>query len=578
MTRIDELEQHIIQRFFLGRHVPIGVQDYETLISKRLFYVDKTSFIRDWWERADEVTLITRPRRFGKTLTMSMVNSFFSNRYANRSDLFEGLSIWDHAKYRKLQGTYPVLFLSFGAVKSANCESRKDQIKACLQQQLQGFCYLLEQQLLLPDEEALYHSFLAPTISDSEVFRIIPFLCQVLHRIYQKKVILLLDEYDTPMLEAWQSGDWENFSGFMRVLLNSFFKTNPFLERGLLTGITRISKESFFSDLNHLCVAGMTSPLYATAFGFTEKEVFSAMDEQHLPGKEIVKEWYDGFCIGNHSDIYNPWSIINFLSTGKIKAYWAHSSSNKLISDIFRPAEATMKQTLDDLIHGHTLHVPIDEEISFSELIYHPKSIWGLLVASGYLKIISVTEDDCFELAVTNKEVKLMLVDLVREWFTISPGYHPFLKALLADDLYYMNISMQQIVESTFSYFDTSNGTSPIGAESFYHGFVLGLMVHLEKDFIITSNRESGLGRYDVMLEPRDAAQNHAMILEFKLRRPNAEDNLESAAKTALAQIHEKKYATGLITRGIDTNNIFAYGFAFEGKQVLIQGGLLQEQ
>lgn len=577
------LEQHRIRqkkrvlayarRFYLGRHVPIGVQDYETLITRKLFYVDKTDFIREWWEQADEVTLITRPRRFGKTLNMSMLNCFFSTQYANRSDLFDGLSIWTYPKFRKLQGTYPVIFLSFGAVKSGDCEIQKEQIKACLNLTLRSFHYLLDQHLLSLDEEAQYHQFLTHTLTDADACQIVPFLSMVLYRIYQRKAIVLLDEYDTPMLEAWLSGNWDTFSTFMRALLNSFFKTNLFLERGLLTGITRIGKESFFSDFNHLCAVGATSPLYAASFGFTETEVFDAMDEQHLSEKAKVKEWYDGFHFGTHKDIYNPWSIINYLRSGEFRAYWVHSSSNKLISDLFRPAGSEMKHILEDLMNGNHLFTPMEEDVAFSDLNRHPKAVWSLLVASGYLKVVSRDSDGIYELAVTNKEVSLMLVDLVQEWFAVAPGYHSFIEALLTDDLYYMNITMQSIMESVFSYFDTSGGANPLGAESFYHGFVLGLIVHLDQRYIITSNRESGLGRYDVMMEPRDPANSHAIILEFKIRRPDREADLDAAADAALAQIDKKKYAADLIARGIEKNNIYCYGFAFDGKQVLIKGG-----
>lgn len=556
-------------RYYMGRPVPVGVQSYETLITKKLFYVDKTFFIRDWWNQNDEVTLIARPRRFGKTLNMHMVECFFSNRYSGRSDLFEGLTIWKYREFQALQGTYPVLFLSFGAVKMHTPEGIREQLMGQLDLKLWELLDQTGKDALTEEEKLSLNRYLQTRIFP-EKLQAIPFLCRTYYRIYGKKTIILLDEYDTPALEAWTAGIWQEVADDLRNLLNIMFMSNSYLERALLTGITRISRESFFSDLNHLKVADMTSDSYATAFGFTEKEVFDAMDEQHLTNKQEVKEWYDGFRIGAQCDIYNPWSIVNFLSEHELKAYWVHSASNRLISSIFRSGDRGRKMLLEDLMKDRPVFVPLQEDLSFQNLAFQGEAVWSLLFASGYLKIAEEKEDGRYGLIPVNREVKMLLVDMVKEWFDGTEGYSGFLEALLCNDIFYMNEFMERTVQSLFSFFDTS--AEKAQPEKFYHGFILGLMVTLEKDYIIRSNRESGLGRADVLLEPRNSEGFPAIILEFKVHRGGHEKSLEETVESALRQIQEKKYETEFLERGIPQDRIYAYGIAFRGKEVLIRG------
>jgi hypothetical protein len=556
----------------MPRTVAIGIQDFEKLRSTQCFYVDKTDFIKEWWENADDVTLITRPRRFGKTLNMSMLECFFSVKYADRADLFEGLSIWEDEKYRSLQGTYPVISLSFAAVKETNYAFAKERIYQILVGLYEKNHFILDSGVLT-DTEAQYFKSVNMSMNDAIATMSIHKLCDFLSKYYGKKVIVLLDEYDTPMQEAFVNGFWDELVAFTRGLFNATFKTNPYLERGIMTGITRVSKESIFSDLNNLEVVTTTSVKYPIAFGFTEAEVFSAMDELGYTNKDKVKEWYDGFTFGTTTDIYNPWSILNFLDKGIINVYWANTSGNALVNRLIQSGNPEIKMEFEELLNGGRLHKVIDEQIVYSQLLDDESAIWSLLLASGYLKlentvIYGYTECD---LCLTNKEVHIMFENMVRGWFRKEQYvYNSFLKALLLDDVEAMNEFMNDIALNCFSNFDIAKNASGKDApERFYHGFVLGLMVELGDRYEMKSNRESGFGRYDIMLRPLDKEKDNAYIIEFKVKKKR-EATLEDTLQNALAQIEEKQYEKELIAAGIPEAHIRKYGFAFEGKTVLI--------
>ena len=566
----------------MARTVGIGIQSFREIIENNCFYIDKTDFIREWWESRDSVTLITRPRRFGKTLTMSMTEQFFSVEYAGRGDLFEGLEIWKEEAYRQLQGTYPVISLTFANVKETNYETTSYRIRQLLMKVYEKNAFLRQCEQL-SEAEKIYFEQMASDMSEKDAPLALYNLSDFLFRYYGKKVIILLDEYDTPMQEAYVDGYWNELTAFTRSLFNSTFKTNPWLERAIMTGITRISKESVFSDLNNLKVITATSDEYAASFGFTEEEVFAAMDEYGYEGKEKVKYWYDGFVFGGQRDIYNPWSILNYLDTGKLRTYWANTSSNSLVSKLIREGDRELKTEFESLLQGEALRTRIEEQIVYNQLDTNEEAIWSLLLAAGYLKAVSFGGDDDgydeegnyqdpeYELELTNFEVRLMFQRMVGSWFSESRAdYNDFIRALLLGDIDAMNTYMNRVTLATFSYFDTGKGgAGEAEPERFYHGFVLGLMVELRDRYALTSNRESGFGRYDVMLEPL-SRKDDAIIIEFKVFNPRKEKDPEETLRNARRQIEDRKYETALLAKGIPADRIRKYGFVFEGKTVLI--------
>lgn len=559
--------------------VAIGLQSFEEIRDRDVFYVDKTGFMKEWWKNGDSVTLITRPRRFGKTLNLSMVECFFSNRYAGRADLFEGLSIWEEEECRKWQGTYPVIFLSFAKVKTSDYKGMRYAIANIIFEAYQRNRFLLDNDTLSENEKEYFNS-IKPDMDEEVQADAINRLSDFLSRYYEKKVIILLDEYDTPMQEAWLSGYWDEVVSFFRGFFNATFKTNPYMERGLITGITRVSKESIFSDLNNLEVITTTSEKYAAYFGFTEQEVFQALDNMGLSEeKQGVKDWYDGFTFGSVRDIYNPWSITNFISRkGEYDTYWADSSGNGLINSLIRRGSADIKKKMELLMQGDSFEVELDEQIVFDQLDHDENAIWSLLLATGYLRVEHLERKGrllhkYYTLKLTNLEIESMFARMIRGWFggRNRQDYNDFIKALLIDDVDAMNEFMNRIALQSFSSFDIAKGAAADDdPERFYHGFVLGLMVGLEEGFAVSSNKESGFGRYDVLLKPVDKEKDNAYIFEFKVHKPGKEKSLEETVANALAQIKEKGYETELTAEGISPEHIRKYGFAFSGKKCLI--------
>ena len=564
----------------MAKVVSIGNQSFESIREKDNFYVDKTLFIREWWDSDDAVTLITRPRRFGKTLNMNMLECFFSNKYKDRGDLFKGLEIWNDEKYRELQGTYPVIFLSFASIKQVRYDETVIKIKDELIRIYNEYDYIMKSGIYNANEKMQYKS-VCVGMSDTVAQEALKNLSNYLSRYYGKKVIILLDEYDTPMQEAYVNGYWEELVGFTRSLFNSTFKTNPYLERAIMTGITRVSKESIFSDLNNLKVITVTSNEYSKCFGFTEDEVFAALEEQGLSSeKEKVKLWYDGFIFGESRDIYNPWSIINFLDEKKYKTYWADSSSNGLVNELIRTGSAEIKKTMETLMAGGIVEKNIDEQIVFEQLKTNKDAVWSLLLASGYLRVEAFRTEGrlnkkIYSLKLTNYEVEQMFGTMIERWFGgADVPYNEFISAMISGDLESMNEYMNRVTRGVISYFDTGKTPSDEEPERFYHGLVLGLMVDQVDNYILNSNRESGYGRYDIMLEPIDKTNEKypGIVIEFKVINSRKENSLEETVASALEQIEKKNYDAELIKRGVKEENIHHYGFAFKGKEVLIDG------
>ena len=559
--------------------VNIGVQRFDKLREEDSFYIDKTGFIREWWETGSDVTLITRPRRFGKTLNMSMTECFFSNKYADRGDLFEGLDIWNDEKYRQLQGTYPVIFMSFAGIKAGNVTDMRAAVKIAIANVYGEYKEMMRSDKFDGNDRESFEA-VNERMEDVKAYTAIHSLCIWLEKYYGRKVIVLLDEYDTPMQEAWLGGYWDEAVSFFKSFFDLTFKTNPHLYRGIITGITKISKESIFSDLNNLKVVTTTSSQYAASFGFTEEEVFQALDDMGLGDqKQGVKQWYDGFTFGKYTDIYNPWSITSFIEEeGKYRAYWANTSSNSLVNSLIQTGTKEIKQTMEILIKGGSFKAMIDEQIMFSQLDGNTDAVWSLLLATGYLKVLDVEvvgerKDMLYTLTITNMETRIMFENMVKGWFAGDTGivYNEFIRAMLSDNVRKMNTFMNKVALHTFSSFDSGNHPSvETQPERFYHGFVLGMVVNLADRYKVRSNRESGYGRYDVMIEPLDKTKK-AFIFEFKvLDADDEEKTLEDTLANAHKQIEEKNYEAELIAEGFAPRQVRKYGFAFRGKECLI--------
>ena len=478
-----------------------------------------------------------------------------------------------------------MIFISFAEIKANNFKDTKNDMVSVINDVYKQHSYLLEDEMLTDAERNLFRQLddysnntnVNKDISNETIYRAVKNLAAILYRKFEKKVIILLDEYDTPMQEAYVNGYWNELVSFTRSFFNATFKSNPYMECAVMTGITRVSKESVFSDLNNLKVITVESDEYSGVFGFSEEEVFLALDNFNLSDKkQIVKEWYDGFIFGKQKNIYNPWSIINFLENKKIDTYWADTSSNSLIDHLMKKSVPEIKELMELLLKRESIEVTFDDQIVFNQLDKNKNAIWSLLVASGYLKIDYVEYKGLllkpwYHISITNLETISMFANMFAGWFENPDArYSDFVKALLNGNIKEMNYYMNKVALATFSYFDT--GKNPSGTsepEKFYHGFVLGLIVELSDSYEVKSNRESGFGRYDVMIIPQDKS-SVAMVLEFKVHEPDEEKTLEETVASSLAQIEEKKYDAELINAGVKKENIRHYGFAFEGKKVLI--------
>ena len=536
------------------KKLPIGIDDFKKLIEKNAYYIDKTKYIEKILDDISEVKLFIRPRRFGKTLNMLTLKYFFDieNKEENRK-LFKNLYI-EKSEYFKEQGQYPVIFISLKGLKEKTWENCFNEIKALISKLYNEFEFIKK---VLNESELNIFDKIWLKKDDGEYTNALKNLTSFLYKYYKKEVILLIDEYDAPLINAYEYGYYDEAILFFKVFYGEALKTNLYLKTGIMTGIIRVIKAGIFSDLNNLKIYSILDKEYSDFFGFTQEEVKKTLEdfniEYELPE---VKSWYDGYKFGN-SEVYNPWSILNFLQHKELEAYWVKTSSNFLIKEALKNTNLDVKESLENLFNGENVEEVITENSDLSSLLsYH--DIWELLLFSGYLTINKKIDKKLYSLRLPNREIKELFKD---EFIDISFGESQFIKtmeSLKRNKLEDFEKNLQKILLNSTSYQDTKN-------EDFYHGLILGMTLYLDSQYYVTSNKESGLGRYDVTIEPKNK-NNKAYILEFKVTKN--EEDLEKEAKQAIEQIISKKYDVSLKERGI--KDIIILGVAFCGKLVKI--------
>ena len=536
------------------KKLPIGIDDFKKLIEKNAYYIDKTKYIEKILDDISEVKLFIRPRRFGKTLNMLTLKYFFDieNKEENRK-LFKNLYI-EKSEYFKEQGQYPVIFISLKGLKEKTWENCFNEIKALISKLYNEFEFIKK---VLNESELNIFDKIWLKKDDGEYTNALKNLTSFLYKYYKKEVILLIDEYDAPLINAYEYGYYDEAILFFKVFYGEALKTNLYLRTGIMTGIIRVIKAGIFSDLNNLKVYSILDKEYSDFFGFTQEEVKKALEdfkiEYELPD---VKSWYDGYKFGN-SEVYNPWSILNFLQHKELEAYWVKTSSNFLIKEALKNVNLDVKESLENLFNGENVEEVITGNSDLSSLLsYH--DIWELLLFSGYLTIDKKIDKKLYSLRLPNREIKELFKD---EFIDISFGESQFIKtmeSLKRNKLEDFEKNLQKILLNSTSYQDTKN-------EDFYHGLILGMTLYLDSQYYVTSNKESGLGRYDVTIEPKNK-NNKGYILEFKVTKN--EEDLEKEAKQAIEQIIFKKYDVSLKERGI--KDIIILGVAFCGKLVKV--------
>lgn len=575
LAYVESLKKILSRNPYLDANVGLGYQNFLDFVCGKRFYVDKTHFIPEWLASDARITLITRPRRFGKSMLLSTVRTFFDPMYADHPEYFKKLQVWKDKDCRRLFGTIPVISVSFGSCKGNHFEQAMRGVTLGLYNMYVQHEYLRESSRLNEEEKAEYRRIVA-SFSEQRTEYVevsIQKLCELLCKHYGVFPIILMDEYDTPLLEAYTDGYWDETINTFRQLFHTTFKENDFFYRAIITGVTRISKNSLFSDLNNLEVDTVTCDAYSDCFGFTEQEVMDAFKCQDIDTIRDVKAMYDGFTIGRHQDIYNPWSICNYMRQRELIGYWVNTSSNKLVGDIIRRHPVESKYEIERLMAGEKVHKRINEGITFQYLEGDENSLWSLLLAVGYIKaeniVRSVEGIEC-DVSVTNYEVMAMFkTEILGMFHNGWSAYGRFAEALLAHKMELMNEYLQTITYTSISYFDVADGPKERTPENFYHGLVLGLIVSLRDRYRIVSNRESGRGRYDIAMYPLQE-NTDAFIMEFKVQDRKKETNLEQTAKNALQQIVDKNYEADLLAAGVPAERIYKLGFAFAGKDLLV--------
>ena len=550
--------------------IGIGESDFKILRIKKDYYIDKTKYIKDIIDNRSKVLLITRPRRFGKTLNMSMLRYYFDCTKKDSKELFKGLKIMEQEeKYTSKLGYYPCIYLTLKDAGLQSYELMIMQLRTLLMDIYYENRYLLEEAEMAPGERNTFNKILLAEANEIEIINGIKMLSKIMSTYYNKPVMLFLDEYDVPLQNAYVEGYYEECIKFFKTFYGITFKDNPYLEKTILTGVSRVAKESIFSGANNFHVYTVLDDEFSDDFGITEKEMDKIIDDFEIQDqKEEIKKWYDGYTIGNTEGIYNPWSILNYLTDKKLIPYWVNTSSNDLIKLILKNS-ATVKEKIEQLLRDEEIEVPINLETVIVGIEKNEENIWGLLLGTGYLKVTEVVDlaHGIYKVKIPNYEIKFLFQNIIREWFNdkvIGNNLNTILKDLVTLNLEEFEEKFKQLVIEMFSFMDVGKNT----AENFYHAFVLGMLVGLKDSYYVKSNRESGFGRYDIMLEPKDKNGN-SFVMEFKVLEDEEEKTIEDTIENAKKQIEERRYVDDLEERGY--TNITKMVFAFKGKEVKMQ-------
>ena len=550
--------------------IGIGESDFKGLIVRDNYYIDKTMYIKDIIDNQSRVILITRPRRFGKTLNMSTLRYYFDCRAKDSQELFKGLKIMSQdEKYTSKLGYYPVIYLTLKDINGSTFDEALIQLKTELLELYIDHAYLLKSEKLLDIEKERFNNILNFRADKIEIQKALYLLTRLLYKEYERPAILLIDEYDVPIQSAYVEGYYEEAIKFFKIFYGMTFKDNPYLEKTVLTGVSRVAKESIFSGANNFDVFTVLDNEFADDFGITEEEMNKVIEDFKVEDdKEEIKKWYDGYKIGDKEGIYNPWSILNYLTRKELRAYWVNTSSNDLIKLILKKS-STVKDKIERLLRGEAIEVKIDLETVIVGIENNEDNIWGLMLGTGYLKVVEVVDlpNKIYKVALPNYEIKHLFEEIIDNWFrnkVIGNDLQSILKDLVTLNLEEYEEKFKILVKQMFSYMDVGENT----AENFYHAFVLGMLVGLKDSYYVNSNRESGMGRYDIMLEPKDKNGN-SFIMEFKVYKEDKEKTIEETIENAKKQIEERQYEQNLKERGY--KNITKMVYAFKGKEVKME-------
>ena len=549
--------------------IGIGESDFKSLRIKNYYYIDKTMYIKDIIDNSSKVILVTRPRRFGKTLNMSMLKYYFDCRQKDNRKLFNGLKIMEQGeKYTSKLGAYPVIYLTLKDAGLMTYEMMIMQLKTIMMELFYEHKELLEGEMS-EGERTIFNKILSANATDVDLLNSLKMLSKIMYQYYDKPVMLLLDEYDVPLQNAYVEGYYDEAVKFFKTFYGVTFKDNPYLEKTVITGVSRVAKESIFSGANNFKVYTVLDNEFADDFGITEQEMDKVIEDFEVQDdKEEIKRWYDGYKIGEVEGIYNPWSILNYLTDRKLMPYWVNTSSNDLIKLILKNSE-TVKEKIERLLKDEAIEVKIDLETVIVGIENNEDNIWGLMLGTGYLKVVETVNiaEGIYKVKLPNYEIKLLFSQIIDDWFrnkVIGNDLKSILKDLITLNLKEYEKKFNILVREMFSYMDVGENT----AENFYHAFVLGMLVGLKDSYYVNSNRESGIGRYDIMLEPKDKNGN-SFIMEFKVMEDMEEKTIEETIENAKKQIEEKGYEQNLKERGF--KNITKMVYAFKGKEVKME-------